>query len=423
MRDSIFYRCRHALLCLGFLACTSTAAALASENANTLTLKKAVALTLAQNPQLYQFQFSRNALNAQRESMALRPALTTELEIDNVAGSGSNQGFDSAETTLALSSAIELGGKRRARLSYADARINRAKWQQQAATLDTLGKLTQVYIEGLVTQANLRLAEESFGLSRSILKTVKTRSARGAAAEAEVMRAQAALTGAEIRLTALQDKLERQKVKLARFWGETRPSFHLITGNLFDFGPAQNFDHLYARVQTSPALKIFASEARIRDAEVILARANGRSDLSWRAGIKRFEETEDLAFTAGLSIPLFSGKRSTGEIKSALANRNAVDYAQKDHLLQLHARLYESWSLRKQNIAAANQTQKVAIPALEKALQLTREGFDNGRYRYLDLIAAQEELLESKQALIDAAATALISQAVIEQLTGEALNP
>ncbi|MGB3620488.1 MAG: TolC family protein, partial [Ketobacter sp.] len=129
------------------------------------------------------------------------------------------------------------------------------------------------------------------------------------------------------------------------------------------------------------------------------------------------------AFTAGLSIPLFSGKRSNGEVKAALANRNAVDYAQKDRLLQLHARLFEAWSLRKQSITAANLTQKVAIPALEKALRLTTEGFENGRYRYLDLIAAQEELLASKQALIDAATTALVSQALIEKLTSEALNP
>ena len=42
--------------------------------------------------------------------------------------------------------------------------------------------------------------------------------------------------------------------------------------------------------------------------------------------------------------------------------------------------------------------------------------------RYIDLIAAQEELLATKQARIDAASTALISQALIEKLSSEALN-
>ena len=423
MRNTLFFRCKCTWLWLAFLLCSTAPSALAENVESTLTLKKALASTLAQNPQLYQYRFTAEALSAQRQTGALRPALALEREVENFAGSGTNEGFDAAETTLALSSVIELGGKRQARMRYADARLNQVEWEQQAATLDTLGKLTEVYIEGLATQANLRLAEESLALSQSILKTVKVRSARGATAEAEVMRAQAALTRAEIRLAALQEQFERQKVLLARFWGETTPGFHSLSGSLFDFGPTQNFDQLYTRVQSSPALQVLASEARIRDAEVSLARASGRSDLSWRAGIKRFEETGDSAFTAGISIPLFSGKRSSGDVKAALANRNAVDYAQQDLLLVLHARLFEGWSLRKQSIAAANLTQNVAIPALEKALKLTNEGFDNGRYRYLDLIAAQEELLASKQALIDAATTALISQALIEQLTGKALNP
>ena len=423
MRNTLFFRCKCTWLWLAFLLCSTAPSALAENVESTLTLKKALASTLAQNPQLHQYRFTAEALSAKRQTSALRPALALELEVENFAGSGANEGFDAAETILALSSVIELGGKRQARMRYADARLNQAEWEQQAATLDTLGKVTEVYIEGLATQANLRLAEESLALSQSILKTVKARSARGATAEAEVMRAQAALVRAEIRLAALQEQLERQKVLLARFWGETTPGFQSITGNLFDFGPTQNFDQLYTRAQSSPALQVLASEARIRDAEVTLARASGRSDLSWRAGIKRFEETGDSAFTAGISIPLFSGKRSSGDVKAALANRNAVDYAQQDLLLVLHARLFEAWSLRKQSIAAANLTQNVAIPALEKALKLTNEGFDNGRYRYLDLIAAQEELLASKQALIDAATTALISQALIEQLTGEALNP
>lgn len=423
MRNTLFFRCECTWLWLAFLLFGTAPSALAENGESTLTLKKALASTLVQNPQLYQYRFTAEALSAQRKTGALRPVLALELEVENFAGSGTNGGFDAAETTLALSSVIELGGKRKARMRYTNARLNKADWEQQAVTLDTLGKLTEVYIEGLATQANLRLAEESLALSQSILKTVKARSDRGAAAEAEVMRAKAALTRAEIRLASLQEQFERQKVLLARFWGETTPGFHSLSGNLFDFGPTQNFDQLYTRVQSSPALQVLASEARIHDAEVTLARAGGRSDLNWRVGIKRFEETGDSALTAGISIPLFSGKRNKGKVNAALANRHGVDYAQRDFLLVLHARLFDAWSLRKQSIAAANLTHNVAIPALEKALKLTKKGFDNGRYRYLDLIAAQEELLASKQALIDVATTVLISQAMIEQLTGEALNP
>ncbi|MFY0699192.1 MAG: TolC family protein [Bermanella sp.] len=392
-------------------------------NADTaLTLKEALTRTLAKNPQLYQYTFIQEATRAQRQTSALRPALELELAAENFAGSNNNKGFDSAEITLALSSVIELGGKREARLSFADARIIQAEWEKKATTLDVLGELTASYIESLATQANIQLAEESLALSQSLLKTVNTRSNKGATPEAEVMRAQAAVARAEIRLAALVERLERQKVRLARFWGDTTPTFSALEGSLFENETSEGFDQLYARVKTSPAIQVLASEARIKDAEVALARTGGRSDLTWRAGIRRFEETGDSAFTAGLSIPLFSKKRNSGEVKTALANRNAVDYARQDLLLRLHAQLFEAYSLRRQSIAAVNKTENEIIPALENALKLTRKAYENGRYRYLDLIAAQEELLATKQARIDAASTALISQALIEKLSSEALN-
>lgn len=392
-------------------------------NADTaLTLKEALTRTLAKNPQLYQYTFIQEATRAQRQTSALRPALELELAAENFAGSNNNKGFDSAEITLALSSVIELGGKREARLSFADARIIQAEWEKKATTLDVLGELTASYIESLATQANIQLAEESLALSQSLLKTVNTRSNKGATPEAEVMRAQAAVARAEIRLAALVERLERQKVRLARFWGDTTPTFSALEGSLFENETSEGFDQLYARVKTSPAIQVLASEARIKDAEVALARTGGRSDLTWRAGIRRFEETGDSAFTAGLSIPLFSKKRNSGEVETALANRNAVDYARQDLLLRLHAQLFEAYSLRRQSIAAVNKTENEIIPALENALKLTRKAYENGRYRYLDLIAAQEELLATKQARIDAASTALISQALIEKLSSEALN-
>lgn len=387
-----------------------------------LTLGEAIAQTLEKNPQLYQYRFTEAALSAQRQASALRPAIALSLDVENFAGSGDTQGLSAAETTVALSSVIEMGNKRQARLSLADARLNRASWEQQAATLDVLGELTASFIEGMAAQANILLAQESLSLAQTVLATARERSALGATSEAEVLRAQAAVVRAEVRFDYLIEALERQKVLLARFWGDTKPSFSQFEGSLFEFGFSDSFDQLYARVQNSPAIQVFASEARIKDAEVTLARANGRSDLAWSLGIRRIEEVDDTAFTAGLSIPLFSNNRNKAEVQSALVSRNAVDYAQEDMLLRLRARLFEAYSLRNQSIAAIEKTQAIAIPALEDALQLTQRAYEEGRYGYLDLIAAQEELLATKQALIDTATSALISQAFIERLSSEALS-
>ncbi len=402
------------------ISCLSARPIMAAELS--LTLSEATALTLARNPQLYQYTFVDEVNLAQKQLSELRPSLALEAELENVIGSGPFKGVDSAEVTVALSSVIELGDKRSARISVAEARIYQSQWQRQADTLDILGDLTTGYIEALSTQNNILLATESLGLSKQLLQTVENRVSQGAAPEAELLRAEATVAEAEIRLSALNNRFERQKIQLARFWGETAPQFTELDGDLFAFEPSVDFDALYARVQTSPAIQVFAGEDRLREAEVALSRANSRADLSWQVGIRRFEDTGDTALTAGVSIPLFANQRSSANIRSAEANRDALTYNRQDSLLRLRAQLYEAWSLREQNIESVQTIQHQIIPALEQALELTEQAYESGRYQYSNLILAQKELLAAKQRLIDAASNVHLSQALIEQLTSEPLT-
>ena len=59
------------------------------------------------------FKFRRQALEAERWHAGLKPEVRLSAEAENIAGSGDYTGGQSAETTLAISSIIELGGKAR----------------------------------------------------------------------------------------------------------------------------------------------------------------------------------------------------------------------------------------------------------------------------------------------------------------------
>ena len=410
---------RSSLALLLICASVFSGAAQASEKLN---LNEALRLTLENNPQLYQFKFTEAILKAQRKTSSLAPSLRLGAELENVAGSGQTQGIDAAESTVALSSVIELGNKRQARMSLADSRLDQYTWERQAASLDVLGKLTTMFIEGLLTQANIDLAQESLALSQSLLKTVKSKAAKGATSEAEVMRARASLVRAEIRLTSQLNQFERQKVMLAQFWGVAEPTFKRLDGDLYEYERTESFERLFERVKSSPSMQVFASDTRVKESNIALARSKGRSDINWQVGVRRFEESSDTAFVVGFSVPLFAGKRNQGELDAALAARDSAMSASKFASLRLRGELFQAYSLRNQSIEAVQKIKDTAIPALTDALELTRRAYENGRYRYVELVAAQQELLATKQALIDTASTALISQALIEKLTGQALN-
>ena len=418
-RRCVPYRLSVAVACLLAFTVSILPAAHAGENA--LTLSDALSSTLAQNPRLQVFDLRLDGLDGRRLTADQNPALTAGLEVENALGSGDLQGVDSAEYTLALSSVLELGGKRQARVDLVDTRYGLVEAERRAETLDLLGQVTQRFITTLALQEKLSLAAEAVALAERTHEIVAGRAERGAAPRSEVLRARAALRQSRIGQARLEAELESRKMALASLWGETTPDFQTLEGDLFQFSTADSFEALYQRVSDSPAIQVFASEERLRDAEVQLARSQSEGDIRWQLGIRRFEETGDTALTAGVSMPLFSGRRNRGEVQAAQAARNEIQYRREDTLLRLRAQLFDAWQRRQQAVAAVQQIREGVVPDLTEALELTRDAYERGRYTYVEWISAQQELLSARQALVDAAATALLNQALLEQLTAQPL--
>lgn len=415
------YRLQFALyfLLVSVFAIPAVFAAPASQE--TLSLTEATQRTLMNNPELQVFRWRFQALEGMRQSADLAPAYELGLEAENIAGSDDFSGTDSAELTLSLSSIIELGGKRDSRVAVAESRYALAQAEREAKALDLLGLVTQRFIAALSLQDKLAVAADATQLAEQSYKLVSVRVQRGAAPEAERLRAQAELKQAQMRQEALTAELNSRKFALASLWKGDQTDFGQVGGNLFKFEEVSDFDALYRRVTASPAIQIFASEERLRDAEVALARSQSTSNVRWSLGVRRFEDTGDSAVTAGISVPLFSGRRNKGEVQSALADREQVRYQRETALLAVRARLFEAWQTYQQSAAAARQMRSDVLPSLEQALTQTRRAYERGRYSYVDWVTAQRELLDARRAAIDAASTALLNQALIEQLTAEPL--
>lgn len=407
------------LLCL-FALLFCVAVIHAEESA--LSLAGALARAMADNPGLQAFDVRLQGLEGGRLTADQAPTVEAALEVENALGSRDLQGFDSAEYTVSLSSVIELGGKRRIRTAVASSRYDLAEAEREAETLNLLGQVTQRYIATLALQEKLDLAAQAVELGETTLDTVMRRAEQGAAPAAEVPRARAALAQNRISHAALQTEYAKRKMALVSLWGETRVDFQRLQGDLFRFGPSEGFEVLYQRASESPAIRIYASEQRLRDAEIQLARSRSESDIRWQIGARRFEESGDTALVAGISVPLFAARRNRGEIRTAMAARDAVEYRQRSALLQLHALLFEAYHTRQQNIDAVEQLRAAVLPHLTEALDLTRQAYQRGRYSYVEWTAAQRELLAAREALIDAATTALLNQALIEQLTAQPMS-
>ena len=356
-----------------------------------------------------------------RQTADLRPGFELSTELENFAGSGTTSGIDEAELTVSLSSVIELGSKRQARLASIDARAGLLEMERQVQALDILGAMTSQFIAVMALQERLVLAKESESLANETMATVKSRVDAGAAPDAELLRARAGGSQARLTVSQIERELEVAKVVLASFWGQRQPSISPAEGDLFNFGSSIEFETLYQRSVDSPGIQIYASQERLQDSAVKLAKSRSKSDIRWSFGVRRLEGPSDSALVASIEMPLFSGRRNRGDVAAAMAERNEVPIRREQALNELYARLFDGYRTRAQSIEASRTLQDETIPALEQALSTTRRAYESGLYGYLDLIAAQQALLDAKANLIDTASAALQAGVVIEQLTGLSL--
>lgn len=387
---------------------------------NKLSLRDAIAATLAKNPQLSSFKFRRQALEGERQTAGLNPAFRIETSVENVAGGGEFAGTNGAEYTLALSSVIELGGKRDARLGLVTGRQQELAAQQRIVELDLLAEVTRRFIEAVAAQQHLRLQQSTLALARETTRAIKKRVDAGNTPDAELARALANQSRMAIQLRRAELGFDAAKVRLSAMWAAAEADFSYVNADLLDLGSLPSIRELVSSLASNPDIQLLASEARLRDAEVRLALSQRKTDLEWNAGIRRLQATKDSAFVVGVSVPLFSGKRAAGELATARANRLGVDNKRETAQLQLHAQLVGLYQERQAALFEVTSLRNEIIPQLNKAVSGARTAFDKGRYGYLELSTTQQELLQAETRLIDAAAEAHLLRAEIERLTGAA---
>ncbi|MFT4927134.1 MAG: cobalt-zinc-cadmium efflux system outer membrane protein, partial [Phenylobacterium sp.] len=390
--------------------------------ASSLKLSDAIKRTLSEHPSLKVFKFRQAALDGQQQTQALTPAYEVAFEVEDLSPTGNLNKLDNAQLTVSLSSIVEMGGKRDARVDVVNGRRSRLEAQQEIEGLNLLGEVTRRYILVLSVQERLALATYASELAEETLEEAQKRVKAGIAPEAEIKRAMAAIGNARLTASSERQQLDYAKRALTLMWNKTTPQFSRVEGDLFHFGADIQFDLLFAKVKQNPAIMLLASEKRLKEAQLRLADTQSSANISWSVGFKHMLDTNETALIAGFSMPLFAPNRHSGAMATAQAARDEVVANKEVTLLKLRTQLYRAYSNRKQAIFTVNSLKNSIIPTLEQALEQTQIAFQRGVYSYLDYLTARQELLFARRALIESASAALRYGADIEQLIAEPLS-
>lgn len=397
-----------------------------AQAADGLSLSDALARALRDSPQLRIYPYERRAAEADKLQAGLRPNPELGATLENFAGTGAVRGVRSLETTLTLSQLIELGGKRGRRVEAADAALGGVAADYDIARLDVLSETTRRYVDVAEAQAQLEASQRAIDLAKQTGEAVERRIRAGAASTAERNRANIALLRAQLDAQRAAGELDARRVALGAMWGQGAPDFNSVSGDLYAIPALADFSTFVERLQTSPDIARFASERRLREAELKLAQAEAVPDLTVGAGVRRLNSgaevggsSADYGLVASLNLPLPLFNRNQGRIAAAQERIGQTGAERDAALLRTRAVLYGLYQAAAQARRQAEGLRGEALSQAEQALTLTQRGFLNGRFSFLELADVQRQVLELHSQAITASADAQRIDAEIERLTAQ----
>ena len=400
----MFPKLRTALLAAA-LAIPATAAF-----AEPITLDEAIAKAIEAAPSIRANEAAVAAAQAGRVQAGVRPNPTVTVEGENLIGSGPYNVFGQAEITGTYSQTIERGGKRDARVAYAERDIGVAQASSRVARLELVSAVQRAFLDVVIAGYVVEIAETRLGVEVEMQREALRR-VRGYKDPLFVeTSASARVTQARLNLTEAQARREGARAALAAFWNGRAEEVE-TEGEVLSGIPA-------ARQLAVADAELAQAEAARASAAVAVEQTRTRQDYTLSGGARFLRGTNDVAVVAGVTIPLGRFDRNQGNIARAQAEKLRIELTAEGQRLD---RLRRLASLGAEADAARARADAIVLevyPQTTKALRQVREGYARGGFNFRDMQGAADAIIQAQAEWLDAVIRYRDLQTEIDRLTG-----
>ncbi|MCF8707714.1 TolC family protein [Rhizorhapis sp. SPR117] len=370
-----------------------------------LTLARAIEEAEARSPALVAARADVEAARGRLRQARFRFNPVLDVEVENFAGTGPYSGFNGTETTVSVNQRLDLGGRRKARMTLAEAELAAQEYRFAIARADLGQQIRNLFALGVAARDNLALARENEDRARELSRVARELVDAGKEPPLRGLRAEAALAQATAALRAAEADEAAARRSLAALLGVDVPPTELAGSDML--APP-------AIVDATATLDVRLAEAErvIADAELRQARTEGRLDPSVGVGVRQLRETGDRALIASLSVPLPVFDRNQGNVAAARSGVQGAEARRDSVLANTQAEIA--------NARAALVAAEARVAALEgsgigqarEALRLAQLSYRAGKSSLIELLDAQQayasaqgELIAARRARAEAQAT------------------
>lgn len=357
-------------------------------DSGTLTLEQALKLARENSPGLRAARLNTQATEKSVGAAGLWINPNVEVEVEGVGGDLDL--FSESEYTVGLKQEFQRGGKRSKARAVALKSKDAASLVALEQELELDVRVRTAFIELAGQQETGKVRAEQEQLGRAFVEVAKQRHRAGGGSELDVVQAELALEEIILSQTCCFGDLEAAKVKMASLIGIPAQELVEVTAAYYELATLKDL----AIGSDYPSLQRLEAEAEKARAEAEHARAQDTSNISLGAGY-RYEAADDInTFLFSASMPLSFNKRGRAEHAAGMLRAEALQAGRDELHRQLQQELATLAALYKGACAEVELTKNKLMPKAEQAYKLSRAGYDAGRFSWLELIAAQQNLAD-----------------------------
>ena len=336
--------------------------------------------------------------------------------------------FTLYNATINVSYTLDVFGGIRRQLEALQAQVDNAGFQLQATYLTLTANLATTAIREASLRAQIQATEEIEKLQQDQLAIVERRFNLGAVTKSDVLSQRTALAQTHANLPPLQRQLSQLRHQLALYAGKTPESAGL---------PAFELDSLALPLQLPVSLPsdlvrqrpdILSSEALLHaaSAQVGVATANLYPQItltgntgSESVGLSQLFKPNSSVWSlgGGLLAPIFSGGQLQSNRRAAIAAFDAAAANYRQTVLTAFANVADALRAL-QTDALALRAQVEAQHQAQAAFELASRQFNVGAVSYLTLLNSQQQLQQTRIAVVQAQADRFADTVALFQALG-----
>jgi cobalt-zinc-cadmium efflux system outer membrane protein len=374
----------------------------ASSGDGVLSLADARRAALRESPSLAASASSIRAEEARREQAGLWPNPELAVGLENVGGGGEFEGFDSSETTVALSQPLELGGKRRRRVDVAESSVTLSARDHALREREVAASVTSAFIEALAGQRRLELAEARFAAILGLVRRTQAAVAAGRVPHADLTLAQAELTRVDLARDRARSRLGVARVRLAALRGIEAPLPASLEGELDRVREPPELETLLEAVAAAPVVERWDQEVALQRANLRLERSRRVPDVEVVAGYRRLAGAQVNTAVFGLAVPLPLFDRNQGSIAAAGHEIERARSGRREARLRLRAELALAYEGLLSAFGEVETLNERVVPTAALLLDERQDAYRRGEVPLGWLLDAGRNLFEARAQLLTA---------------------